>query len=300
MLAARRGFSELVDYLTAWSTSNPTGANSHGLSGTQSDKRSVEGKLHALVQDLVVQRMESERKALRAEIIRDVAHNLNSPIASLAIRVQKLDGISPDAAVSIHEGLSQISGIVAKLKYATSLPEEPALPQVRVAPAVSPKVEMLSALLDSITSDKRVEKANRSDVELVFKHTTESYGAFAAVHALDFRVVLSNLLNNAYDSIERQGEITVRTQINENQVRLLIQDTGQGIPQNIADQLFAEGFSYGKEAGTGRGLFHAKKTLAAWGGDITIQSSEGRRNHGHTDPSLDQVAVVVFTRNRFK
>jgi signal transduction histidine kinase len=276
VLAARRGFSSLVDYLSAWSTSNPTGANSPGLSGTPSDRNSVEGKLHALVQDLVGQRLESERKALRAEIIRDVAHNLNSPIASLAIRIQKLDGISPEAAASIHEGLSQISGIVAKLKYATHLPEGPTLPQARVAPTAPPKVEMLSGLLDSTLSDKRIEKADRPGVELVFEHTSESYGAFAAVNALDFRVVFSNLLNNAYDSIKGSGKITVQMQVNGSQVRILLRDTGQGIPQEIADKLFTEGFTYGKESGSGRGLFHAKKTLAAWSGDISLQSSEGR------------------------
>jgi signal transduction histidine kinase len=279
VLAARRGFSSLVDYLSAWSTSNPTGANSPGLSGTPSDRNSVEGKLHALVQDLVGQRLESERKALRAEIIRDVAHNLNSPIASLAIRIQKLGGISPEAAASIHEGLSQISGIVAKLKYATHLPQAPTLPEARAVPTVPPKIEMLSGLLDSIVADKRSEKTDRSDVELIFGHTPESYGAFAAIHALDFRVVLSNLLNNAYESIQGSGKITVRMQINEGHVCIFVRDTGQGIPQEVADKLFTEGFTYGKESGSGRGLFHAKKTLAAWGGNISLQSSEG---HGTT------------------
>ena len=276
VLAVRRGFAELVDYFSEWSASNPEGLHSKGLTAPPSDRESAEGKLHALVHDLVRQRVESERKALRAEIIRDVAHNLNSPIASLAIRIQKLDGISPEAAASINDGLAQISGIVAKLRSATRLPEGSTIRETRVAPAGAPKVEMLSSLLDSIVSDKRSEKAELQGVDLVYEQMPEGYGAFVAIHALDFRVVLSNLLNNAYDSIKGSGRITIRSQITGGRVRILIRDTGTGIPQDVIGKLFTEGFTYGKEDGSGRGLFHAKKVLSTWKGDISIESSEGQ------------------------
>ena len=275
VFSLRRGLSALVDHLSDWSKStNSTGASAQ-LAVSKSDSMSVEGKLRSLAQGFVQQRLEAERKGLRDEIIRDVAHNVGSPVATLAIRVHKLEGISSEARTSITDGLDQISGILTKLKDATQLPSSKPSTQVRIETKAPVKVEMISALLDSIATDKRVEKSGKTDIQLRYDFTPEGYGAFAAVNAADFRVILSNLLNNAYEAMSSKGEIILKLHVVEERVRIIIQDTGGGIPAAILSELFSEGFTHGKEGGTGRGLFHSKKTMTTWNGSISIESPPG-------------------------
>ena len=276
VFSLRRGLSTLVDHLSDWSKSTDSTGTSTQLTGSRSNSTSVEGKLRSLAQGFVQQRLEAERKGLRDEIVRDVAHNIGSPVATLAIRVHKLEGISSEARVSISEGLDQISGILTKLKSATQLPSAKPNTHVRVETQTPARVEMMSALLDSIATDKRVEKSGNTEVLLRYDFTAEGYGAFAAINASDFRVILSNLLNNAYEAISIKGEITLKLQVVGECVRVIIQDTGRGIPADVLSELFSEGFSYGKNGGTGRGLFHTKKTMTAWNGTITIESIPGQ------------------------
>jgi len=63
-------------------------------------------------------------------------------------------------------------------------------------------------------------------------------------------------------------------------ISIKITDTGKGIPAHILPQLMQEGKTFGKEksekSGSGLGLYHAKKTMQGWGGDVTIASEEGK------------------------
>lgn len=278
IVSMRQGLSRMVDYLTEWSKSAKTSDAPFLDYSTRTNNPSLESKFHMLVQDLVHARLESERKALRDEIVRDVSHNLNSPIASLSIQVNKLEGLSSEERNRLCAGLEQLSEIAEKLKSATKLPVSAvnkASVSARSELPSSTKTEMLSALLDSIVSEKRIEKTYRRNIVLKYSLSQAGYGAFAAINAADFRNVISNLLNNAYEAIDSAGEITVQLLVEGSKTQITIQDTGRGIPVSILDRLFTEGFTYGKANGNGRGLFHAKKTIATWGGSIRIDTSGG-------------------------
>ena len=284
VISLRRGLTSLVEYLAEWSTSL---THPHGHNGPLKIKgnTALEDRLQELVESLVQQRVESERRAIRDETIRDVAHNIGSPIASLAIRIQTVEGLTPDGRATLTEGLAQLGDMVNQIKSATAPARiTPPNSDSPMSPSLSQpdtKVEMLSALIDDAVSEKRFEKNDRSDIQLAYDIRSEGYGAFAAIKTLDFRAVLSNLLNNAYDAIVGPGMITVRLVVKGSEVKIEIQDTGKGIPESVlcsneTTGLFSEGFSLGKSAGSGRGLFHARKTLSPWGGRIALVSSVGK------------------------
>lgn len=58
-------------------------------------------------------------------------------------------------------------------------------------------------------------------------------------------------------------------------ITIEISDTGHGIPPTIIDHVFDKGFTYGKEGGTGLGLYYARRFVENHQGNIDINSREG-------------------------
>jgi signal transduction histidine kinase/CheY-like chemotaxis protein len=93
--------------------------------------------------------------------------------------------------------------------------------------------------------------------------------------------VLLNLLSNAIKYNRTGGTITLATEkVLTNTVRISVTDTGDGIPEDMHDQLFKPFSRLGKEAGeiegTGIGLTITKQLVDAMGGQIGFKSAVGR------------------------
>lgn len=85
--------------------------------------------------------------------------------------------------------------------------------------------------------------------------------------------VVLNMLVNAAQAMEKQGEITVRTWSDDQSIYIAIADTGPGIPPDIMGRLF-EPFFTTKEVGkgTGLGLSIAYDIVKKHNGEIMVES----------------------------
>jgi two-component system sensor histidine kinase VicK len=101
----------------------------------------------------------------------------------------------------------------------------------------------------------------------------------AAIHADKFGRILDNLLSNALKFTPAGGQIHVRLQQQEGRVRLLVQDTGLGIPAALQPHVFDK-FSAAARQGlygdttTGLGLFITKQIVELHHGKIWLESKE--------------------------
>jgi PAS domain S-box-containing protein len=89
--------------------------------------------------------------------------------------------------------------------------------------------------------------------------------------------VVLNLLTNARDAVAGEGEITVetsRTTGKEEAVRLLVRDTGPGIPPEALPRIF-EPFFTTKSDGTGLGLSISYGIVRDHHGTVDVQSRPG-------------------------
>jgi signal transduction histidine kinase len=88
--------------------------------------------------------------------------------------------------------------------------------------------------------------------------------------------VLSNLLCNAIDAIEEEGEISIATRLKDDKIRIRIKDTGKGIPANSVEKIF-EPFYTTKDIdkGCGLGLTIVSEIVKSYNGDIQVISEEG-------------------------
>ena len=104
------------------------------------------------------------------------------------------------------------------------------------------------------------------------------YGDVGSVHGPygSLNQVFMNILNNAQQAIEGEGEITVSTCLRDELVSVGIRDTGPGIPEEILGRIF-DPFYTTKEpgVGTGLGLSISYGIIGKLGGNIQCRSTRG-------------------------
>lgn len=94
----------------------------------------------------------------------------------------------------------------------------------------------------------------------------------------EFNQVLLNLVVNARDAMPRGGKLrlTVQTDTSARQVRLIVQDSGTGIPPETLARVFEPFFTTkGEERGTGLGLSMVESLVRSWGGSVQARSELG-------------------------
>jgi len=91
--------------------------------------------------------------------------------------------------------------------------------------------------------------------------------------------VFSNLLSNALRYTAPGGSITVSAIPEDQMVRFSITDTGSGIPHQFMQRIFEQFFrapDQKSQSGSGLGLAIARQIVEAHGGNIDVESEEGK------------------------
>ncbi len=87
--------------------------------------------------------------------------------------------------------------------------------------------------------------------------------------------VVLNIIDNAIDAIEQDGQVTVSTGVLEGSAYIRIRDDGPGIPQEQLAQIFDPFFTTKKPGeGTGLGLSICYSIIEGLGGTITVRNHE--------------------------
>jgi len=93
--------------------------------------------------------------------------------------------------------------------------------------------------------------------------------------ATELREVLTNLIHNAIDAIDRAGIITIRAERRGDDALLQIADTGVGMHEEIRLRSLEPFFTTKQERGTGLGLAIVDQIVARHGGTMDIESTLG-------------------------
>lgn len=93
------------------------------------------------------------------------------------------------------------------------------------------------------------------------------------IDPLQFRHAINNIIKNAYESMENEGQITICTYLRKDKVQIDISDNGKGLPPEMKDSIFNP-FVTDKQNGTGLGLTITKQVIEAHNGYISCSSQD--------------------------
>lgn len=188
----------------------------------------------------------SERLASVGRLAAGVAHEIGNPVTGIACLAQNLrydseDPIIHETGESIVEQTKRITRIVQSLVNFSHSGHDQKASEKRPVNLYT-CVEEAIALLNLNKDYKSVEMSNQLDNQL---YTTGDMQRL--------QQVFINLLSNAKDACEQNGQVTITAESNEREAIIRVTDTGSGIPKALQEKIF-EPFFTTKEAGDGTGL----------------------------------------------
>lgn len=99
----------------------------------------------------------------------------------------------------------------------------------------------------------------------------------------DATILADEALSSVFDNIVRNAVVHGRTDRIDvkiggrgDECEVRIADYGSGIPTNIKEKIFDEGYSFGERRGTGLGLYLVKKTVERYGGSVRVEDNNPR------------------------
>jgi signal transduction histidine kinase len=234
--------------------------------------------------------MERERLASLGQLIGGIAHNLKTPIMSVAGATEGLEELIKEYDESIDDPLvnSQDHHEIAKEM-------ESWIPKIRA------HIEYMSDIITTVKG-QAVALSNEKDisftvgdlvkrVNILMKHelknayiylnvlmkTDEELTLKGDVNALV--QIVNNMITNAIQAYKGVHDQNIELEVSKkgNEVIFSVTDFAGGLPQEVQEKLFKEMVTTKGKNGTGLGLYMSYSNIRArFGGDITYKTEQGK------------------------
>lgn len=233
--------------------------------------------------------MEQERLASLGQLIGGIAHNLNTPIMSIAGAVEGLKDL-------VNEYEESLGDENITIEDHREIAEEMRVWLDKIKPYTSYMSDVISAVKgqarhfnQTIMLTFTVEELVRR-IELLMKYeliryncalktfikvnrNTEIYGDINSLVQ-----ILDNIIINAIQAYEgRRGTIELIIEGNKDSILFAIKDYAKGIPESIKGRLLKEMVTTKGKDGTGLGMYMSYSTIRGlFGGKMWFESEEGK------------------------
>jgi len=233
--------------------------------------------------------MERERLASLGQLIGGIAHNLKTPIMSVAGATEGLEELIKEYDESIDDPLvnSQDHHEIAKEM-------ESWIPKIRT------HIEYMSDIITTVKG-QAVALSNDEDVSftitelvkrvnILMRHELKnSYTYLNVMIKADEKLILNgdvnslvqvvnNMISNSIQAYGEQRNKNIELEINKksDEVIISVRDYAGGLPKEVQERLFKEMVTTKGKNGTGLGLYMSYSNIKArFRGDITVDTKEG-------------------------
>jgi two-component system, sporulation sensor kinase E len=217
------------------------------------------------------QTIESERLNALTLLAAGVAHEIGNPLNSLNIHLQliereagKFDGVKRaklQESVEVARGeVNRLDSIISQFLRAI----RPTRPQLRPENVNSIVEEAVRFFAPEIKDrDIVVERELRSDLPLLQLDRDQIKQAFY------------NVIKNSFEAMKSRGILRIQTDMDDSHVIVRFTDSGGGISAENLSRVFEPYFTT-KSSGTGLGLLIVRRIVREHGGEMSIESSQGK------------------------
>ena len=215
-----------------------------------------------LIESLTSEVMKAEKKAYE-KVIRMIAHEVNNSVAGITSTLDTVNDVlqSMDDTEDLCEVMKvciersfSMSRFITNFADVVKIPE-PHLEEVKL----NDRVVACKTFMENICLNKNITLS----IDLCEENP------IVLLDTSLFEQVLINIIKNAAESIEENGEITIRTSASP--LMLEIGDTGKGISKEVETKLFSPFFST-KPNGQGIGLIFIREVLMKHGCTFSLRT----------------------------
>jgi ligand-binding sensor domain-containing protein/signal transduction histidine kinase len=226
-----------------------------------------------------------EKMATLGNLVAGIIHELNSPLGAVNSSADVIArGLKRVRNASEHTDLNADQRFLQLLE----LLETSSATTTRA-------IERIRRVTDSLKSFTRLDQAEYQPADIheglestltLLEHelkdriaVARDYADLPEIHCSPSEInqVFMNVLMNASQAVEGEGEINIRTFRNDARACIRIADTGRGIPTGRLERIFDPGFSHKEgRVGLGLGLATSHSIVREHGGDMEIESETGR------------------------
>ncbi|MEU4626284.1 response regulator [Actinoplanes sp. NPDC023801] len=241
-----------------------------GQAGVLAERQAITTELSASVSAL------TRASQAKSEFLANMSHELRTPLNAIIgfsdlMRVEEPDGdrrrVPADWVDHVHGSGRHLLGLINDILDLTKVESgrmELRLTPVRVDTAIE---DLLTTLAPLFTGKRLAVRADLAPVTVL-------------ADRLRFRQIVENLLSNAVKFTPEDGAVTVTARAEGDRIRIVVADTGVGIPTEDLERVFDEFQQAGdperRHSGTGLGLALTRRLVAAHHGRISLTSEPGR------------------------
>ncbi len=202
--------------------------------------------------------------------LRTASHELRTPLTAIKANIDYMWEYLRDDLDD--ESIEIVDAIRKNCNHMRSMVED-MLTMVRIdsdaVPLKIKKVHLKTIVMDAISELKGLQEDRELKIEV--DESIEIECDPARIHD-----VLFNLLSNAYKFTNKDGQIGISARILDEQIEMVIEDNGIGIPEKDLIHVFEPFYQaeHGKK-GSGLGLAIVQAAIKKHGGSIQCQSKEG-------------------------
>jgi signal transduction histidine kinase len=218
--------------------------------------------------------IENARLFQQSDLISEFVHELRTPLASLStatyllLRPEMSREQQEQIVKNIHNETLRLNALASSFLDLARLESG----RVQFRKSTFNVMDLLHECCDVMTS-----KADEDHIQI---KVIEPEGPTLLEADRDkIKQVILNLLSNAIKYNRKNGSIILKTETQENQMIISVQDTGVGIPEDAVGHIFEKFYrvreNESKATGTGLGLSICKQIVQGHGGTIEIKSKLG-------------------------
>lgn len=218
-----------------------------------------------------------EMEKIKSDFVSIVSHEFRTPLTTIIVGVEMLlEGMLGDLTPRGKEVLEAIESDCARLTRLIDNLLELSKVEAGTIYVEAEPVNVTGLIQEAVRPLKL--QAEGKGVELITDLPPDIPPIAADFNKAGW--VLSNLIGNALRYTDAGGTITVKVRQHGNRLFLSVQDTGCGIPKEHQDKIFRKYVQVRGQGsirgGAGLGLAIAKDIVMAHGGEIWVESEEGK------------------------
>lgn len=200
----------------------------------------------------------AETNRLWTGMAKETAHQIGTPLSSLLgwISILKMEKVDETYIDEIEKDVYRLNTIANRFSKIGSVPE------------------LKSENIISVTKQAFDYLESRSSKQISFSFKTDEKEIKTKLNKELFGWVIENLIKNAIDAMQGKGKLQLEISQTQKKVKIIVSDTGKGMPKKLFKQIFKPGFTT-KKRGWGLGLSLSNRIVEDYHkGKIFVKKSE--------------------------